>query len=159
MQLLLILSLLFAPLTDAPSGSKADLNIKYKVSGSVLFISYSQGGAYREYNRKEVFPLPDYRLRVVRIDGTKTTDAGWITTDENGHFSIHLEPGTYGFLNETDIPIARQYLPTAERSGDEFSYSSSTWEINTNGPVQVVGEDLNNIVITNHRSSICMLCP
>ncbi|MEZ4937304.1 MAG: hypothetical protein R2799_06890 [Crocinitomicaceae bacterium] len=135
---------------------------RYKMSGKIMYTTFHQGGAPRE----EVYPRPQYALSnytiyVVEYFGPDQKPKLWdrITTDDKGFFSVEVKSGKFGFVLDYKIASNGQYVPEGYQNRSDHYMESSHWELSAGKPIEINDRDITNVLLINHKSSVCMDCP
>lgn len=142
----------------------------FTVNGSVLTVSYSQGGVELMPEEYMPHPLSNTTLFVVQYYGVteKSKIITSFTSDEHGAYEIKLPPGKYGFVLNKKGLGGGVYLPGMNVPEDttdvkEILFTGvdqqDYWTLSTAGPFEVIDSDLDNIEITHYSISICYMCP
>ena len=160
---LLIFSLLL-PILGPPSGDPVSNDCcgpKYTLSGTIQGTYFSQGGVERENVPLIPTVLKGVTLRIIRLDDPDSLPkvVGGITSDDSGNFSIKLPAGKYGFAGKDDELVRGQCFPLSSKSGDQFSYHTTSWESEMDCPIDLTQGSVQGVVLIRHESNICGLCP
>lgn len=135
---------------------------RYKMTGKIVYTSFHQGGQQvpDEYLNVQ-YPKKEFTIYVVEYLGEDRRPklADRITTDDKGNFSVELVPGKYGFVLDLKNSTKGQYLPKGYQNMSQHYNESSYWEIIGEHPIEIKNEDVDNVLLIQHNSSICMDCP
>lgn len=140
----------------------------YTMSGNFYQSSVTRGGGAAYWEDLDMVypnlkPMANRKLVIVRFNDSDSVPTIYseVTSDSTGYFEILLSSGKYGFIEVSDqsAVLPGQYLPKSYSSiMNHMSYSSS-WEISTNGPVDLTKGSKSDIILYHHSSSYCIDCP
>ena len=136
----------------------------YTISGTLMYDSFHQGGAYREFVPNPQ-PLANYKLLLIRYnEGDSIPEiVKTFTSDGEGNFSITVRRGKYGFAAVSDTLLPHQLVPQGSFSQDEsWNTSSTSWVLNNShipAAIVIKDEEVSGITLVRNNFSACGLCP